>query len=429
MYLTNFIIISFMAVTIYTTSYRICDNFQARQFLELAKYLPIIPSKVPTYCMIFLVLLGASSIVKDNLQATNKWLLIVLFFLDLILCTLITYYINFSYKGIFLFIVASVFLHIPWLSIRILFFSITLICFIVLDYDFLNVKMNIVSLQHYINFYSSQTQIYFYSLKNTMDSFNLILFISFFLFLIQAKISENKEYIDLNNKLKEKVEELKVANEKLEIYTKKSAEMAKMKERNRLAREIHDILGHSLTSITTGIEACLDLIDSNPPKAKKHIIKIREISQKGLVDVRRSVKELKVDSIEKYALIPAIKQLVEELNTFSGTQIDLHIEGQELKMKNDEGQAVYRVIQESITNALRHGKATYVRVDLIFKHDELIIKVRDNGKGCQAISKGFGLMHIEERIRMLGGQVEFQSVQNRGFTTLVSIPTRWRISL
>ncbi|MDD3840472.1 MAG: sensor histidine kinase [Clostridia bacterium] len=293
----------------------------------------------------------------------------------------------------------------------------------------MNVKMNIVSLQHYINFYSSQTQIYFYSLKNTMDSFNLILFISFFLFLIQAKISENKEYIDLNNKLKEKVEELKVANEKLEIYTKKSAEMAKMKERNRLAREIHDILGHSLTSITTGIEACLDLIDSNPPKAKKHIIKIREISQKGLVDVRRSVKELKVDSIEKYALIPAIKQLVEELNTFSGTQIDLHIEGQELKMKNDEGQAVYRVIQESITNALRHGKATYVRVDLIFKHDELIIKVRDNGKGCQAISKGFGLMHIEERIRMLGGQVEFQSVQNRGFTTLVSIPTRWRISL
>ncbi|MGI6778824.1 MAG: sensor histidine kinase [Acetivibrionales bacterium] len=305
-----------------------------------------------------------------------------------------------------------------------MFIAITLICFIVFDYDILNVRINLLPFQHYTNFYSSQMQTYFYSFKNIMDSFNLVLFVSFFALIIQAKIRENKEYMNLNNQLKEKVEELKIANEKIEAYAQKSVEMAKIKERNRLAREIHDILGHSLTSITTGIEACLDFIDVNPSIVKKHMAKIRDIAQKGLNDARRSVKELKIDSIEKYALVPAIKQLTEELNTFSGTKIELNITGQELKIEDNAAQAVYRVIQECITNALRHGKATLVTVNLTFKYDGLTIQVKDNGLGCEVINKGFGLMHIEERIKMLCGEVKFESVKGNGFSTHLFIPLR-----
>lgn len=355
----------------------------------------------------------------------TSWKLLVLFAADIIVCIYITYLINFSYTGIYLILIASIFLYIPSLAPKIIFLAIALGSFILFDYDLITVKTNVFSFQKYINFYNTSSQIYLYGTKNILESVNLALFILFFSLLIQTKITENKQYIALNNQLIEKVEELKVANEKLEILTKESAEMAKMKERNRLAREIHDILGHSLTSITTGIDACISLLDIDLDAAKKQLIKIRDIGQKGLVDVRRSVRELKVDSIQKYAFIPAVEKLIEELNAFSSCKISLDIKGKVLKMKDDEEQTIYRIIQESLTNAIRHGKATEISIELTFKYHELYLRIKDNGSGCEKIGKGFGLTHIEERINMLDGEVKFISRENKGFITEVIIPIRW----
>ena len=426
MFVINFVMIGFLSVTIYVTTNKICSDYEARSFLESAKYLPMIPWQVPTYTMLFLTLLGVSTSFKQTLfQKNRSKSLLLLFLVDIMLCSFITYYINFSYKGLFLIVIASIFLYVPLIRMKVVLLVLTLLVFIVLDYDLLTVRINVVSLQDYLNYYDQGTRFYLYSIKNVMDSLNQIGFILFFSLLIQGKISENKEYIKLNNTLEEKVDELKVANEKLEIFTQESISMAKIKERNRLAREIHDILGHSLTNIAMGVDASIDLMDIDIGFARRQMLKIRDVARKGLVDVRRSVRELKIDTIEQYALMPAIEKLIEELNAFSNAEIVLSIEGQVLKMQDDEEQTIYRVIQESLTNAIRHGHASHVDVSLQFQYYGLRLAVRDNGVGCDLITKGFGLAHIEERIEMLGGKVAFQSETDHGFQTEVNMPIRW----
>ncbi len=417
-YMMNLLIIIFLSISIYNTSYKICEDFKARSFLESAKYLPLIPSKIPLYTISLMLILGLSAIVKSFFHQKNIYIVILTILFDIIICIYITYYLNYSYKGMFLFLAATILLYVSLTDIRMILLISTLITYILLDYDLLSVNANIVSFQNYINYYPEQTRMYLYSIKNILTSLNEILFFFLAISMLQAKIRENKIYIELNNQLKE-------ANKKLESYAQESMQNAKMKERNRLAREIHDILGHSLTSIATGLEAVLELLEVNFDVAKSQLIKIQEIAKKGLVDVRRSVKELKIDSIEKYALIPAVEKLIEEVNQFQGTKVTFSLEGNVMKMNGDEEQTIYRVVQESITNAIRHGRAQHIEVKFSFEYYQLNIVIKDDGIGCSAIQKGFGLMHMEERIRMLDGTVEFDSLEGKGFTTKLLIPIRW----
>jgi signal transduction histidine kinase len=365
-----------------------------------------------------MLVLGISTVTKNYINQKNRYIVIASVVVDIVICIYISYYLNYSYKGIFLFLAATILLYVQLIDIRIFLLIITLISYILLDYDLLSVNANIVSFQNYINYYPEQVRVYLYSIKNILTSLNEILFFFLVFLLLQAKIKENKIYLELNN-------QLKVANEKLENYAKESEQIAKMKERNRLAREIHDILGHSLTGIATGLEASIELLEVNFEVAKNQLFKIQEIAKKGLVDVRRSVKELKIDAIEKYELIPAIEKLIEERNQFSNTNVTLVIEGEVMRMNADEEQTIYRVVQESVTNAIRHGKAHHIWVKISFGYYQLDIVITDDGVGCGEISKGFGLTHIEERIKMLNGTVEFNSTTDGGFTTKLLIPIRW----
>lgn len=262
-YIINFVIVTFLSLSIYKTSYQICEDFQARIFLEEAKYLPPIPSKMLMYTVYLIVCIGISNIVLHYIHRKNKWMPLLLLSANIIQCIYITHYINYSYKGLFLFLIASIFLYIQWMPGRFLLLGVTFVSFIVLDYDLLSVKVNLISFQNYANYHSEHIRMYLYGLKTILMSLNDIFFFLFFFLLLQSKIIENKQYIGLNDKLKDKAIELEIANGKLESYAKESIQVAKMKERNRLAREIHDILGHSLTSIATGLEACIQLLGIN----------------------------------------------------------------------------------------------------------------------------------------------------------------------
>ena len=422
----NFTAIVFLSVIIYFTTEKICNDYEARTFLESAKYLPTIPSKVLTYSIGIFSLFVINAVIKWILYKRNlSWAVTISLVADLVMCGFITYQLNFSYKGLVFLVIAGIFLYVQQPKIKAALLVVTLMVFIVMDYDLLTVYINLASIQDYLNYYNEKVRLYLYGIKNVIESINQINFIVFFSVLIHSKISENKEYIRLNNMLNEKVEELKIANEKLELYSKESVKMAKMKERNRLAREIHDILGHSLTNITVGIEACIDLLDYDTETAKEQMRKIKEISRRGLLDVRRSVRQLKADSIEKYELVPAIYQLIDEIKSFSDTKIDLVIEGQILKLQDDEEQTIYRVIQESITNSLRHGNADMIKITMSFQYHELKLVIEDNGIGTSEVHKDFGLTHMEERVNMLGGKISFHSELNKGFRTEVILPVRW----
>ena len=413
----NLVIIGLLSMVVYQTTYLICDSDQARVFLEQARYLPHVPWHVPIYAIGSFLLLAVSSFFKRYLAESHSLLAFFLFVLDIFIAFFISYNINFSYKGLFLFIGVGAFFFIGNLKLRYLGIILAMLGYIFSDYDIISVQLNLVSLQDYISFYGPSTQIPLYSLRSTLESLNLMMVILFFQFFIQSKVRENKEFIKVNNELADKLHQLEVLQAKLE-------ESARLKERNRLAHEIHDILGHSLTSISIGLEACLELSREIAGELHQRLFKIKRVTDNGLNEIRRSVRELKSDAIEKSSLLSAVQELINDANGLGDRIVSLSIHGNVIELDEDEEQTVYRLVQESLTNSLRYSGGA--DIDVAFSYDSHLLNViiSDNGRGCRSIQKHFGLEHIEERLKLLGGSVVFETAEGEGFKTNATIPLR-----
>ena len=251
---------------------------------------------------------------------------------------------------------------------------------------------------------------------NMLSLINMFLFIFYMVILVLAQMSEKESIMKLNFELKE-------ANSKLEEYASESARMAETRERNRLAREIHDTLGHSLTGIITGIEACIMLMDIAPEATKEQLRAIAEVARTGIIDVRRSVKALHPDALETMDLENALCKMIDSTERSTGVEITYSFDADLRHFNQDEDDVIYRVVQESITNAIRHGSATKIRIEITRLDGDLHILIFDNGKGCSNIKPGFGLHHMSERVEMLGGDLEYKG--DKGFTVHARIPIRW----
>lgn len=413
----NLVIIGLLSMVMYQTTYLICDTDQARIFLEQARYLPHVPWHVPVYAIGSFFLLALSSFFKRYLAESHSLLSFLLFVLDIFIAFFIAYNINFSYKGLFLFIGVGAFFFMGNLRHRYLGIILAMLGYIFSDYDIISVRLNLVSLQDYISFYSPSTQIPLYSLRSTLESLNLMMVILFFQLFIQSKVRENKEFIKVNNELADKLHQLEILQVKLE-------ETARLKERNRLAHEIHDILGHSLTSISIGLEACLELSREAAGELYRRLSKIKRVTDKGLNEIRRSVRELKSDSIEKSSLLSAVQELINDANGLGDRIVSFSIHGNVIDLDEDEEQTVYRLVQESLTNSLRHSGGADIEVVFSYATHLLNVIISDSGKGCHSIHKHFGLEHIEEQMALLGGTVTFETAEGKGFKTKATIPLR-----
>ena len=127
-----------------------------------------------------------------------------------------------------------------------------------------------------------------------------------------------------------------------------SAHTAQVQERNRLAREIHDTLGHVLTGITAGADACIQMMDDSPEMARHQMELIADTARNGMNDVRRSVKALRPDSLEKENLSGALNKMCTSMAQSSGAQIQLEESLAGLTLSQDEEDCVYRTVQEGI---------------------------------------------------------------------------------
>lgn len=425
LFFVNFIVILFMSTIIYKTTELICDNNMARDFLEKIKYIPTTPWKVPAFSLLLLIVFILSVIIREKLFWDMKPILYLFCILDIIICIAIMYYLNMSYKGVILLAIGNIIVYIDGKRKKYLFMILSIIVYILFDYDIFSIKFTMFSINDYIQNYTSTQRLYIFSTRNILFSINEMVFIVFMIIVIQSQADENKKIKDLYGKLYQTAEELKIANIQLEGYSKKTEEMVKTKERNRLAREIHDTIGHTLTGIATGLEACIELIDWDVQKTKSQMMKISELAGKGLLEVRRSVSQLRPDTLERLSLIPAIQRLADDITECTKTRVNLNIEGDVKKLGTDEEETMYRVIQEGITNAVRHGKAKEINILFQFVDSVVNIEITNDGTGCSSIKEGFGLRHIRERVEMLKGKVEFFSGADTGFTINATVPIRW----
>ena len=252
-----------------------------------------------------------------------------------------------------------------------------------------------------MTYYQTASQSILLGVKNIFTSLNMLVFLLYIISLMRIQFSENEKILNLNEQLNDANEELKQVNLQLEEYAKESERAAEARERNRLAREIHDTLGHSLTGIITGIEACTALMDVAPEATKEQLKAIAEVARQGVTDVRRSVKALRPDALEKMDLEKALIQMMEEMRFATSAEIIYECSARLNCFNEDEENIIYRIVQECITNAIRHGKAKWIKICIDRKFNILKLHIEDNGIGCSHVQKGFGLHHMEERLNLL----------------------------
>jgi signal transduction histidine kinase len=224
---------------------------------------------------------------------------------------------------------------------------------------------------------------------------------------------------------RERVEQLMVdleaANAQLAAYATQAEELAMTQERNRLAREIHDNLGHYLTIVNVQIEAAKVVIDSDPDRALDAMNKAQELTQKGLTRVRESVAALRESPVSNRPLSEAIASLVKETQS-TGIVTEIKVTGEQQALENKVALAFYRAAQEGLTNVRRHASASRVDLLLEFQTDEVRLEVKDNGVGGAEINEGFGLLGIRERMQLIGGKMEICTDAGKGFRLTTCVP-------
>ncbi len=417
MLILNVFCVVAICVLIYVTTRKIIGNYDAREFLNAIDSFPENPQNDMIICMGFMGVLILTFLVRHLWrEIPNKWNVATLI-LDMLACSVVIYLLDFNYKGLLLLVFASVIAYVKDGKMKLAFVAMAIAGYLVADYELLSIYMRLYNISDYIQYYSYNTQQYLFSIYNILLSLNIILFIVYCVYVINVQRGTIEEV----NRL---YQELQTANEQLQEYADVTEHMAQTKERNRLAREIHDTLGHTLTGIVTGLDACLALIDVSPEQTRKQLALLSKAGREGIQDIRRSVNELRPDSLERLSLEVAIRKMVTDMSKVSDVRIHFKTGEKHLKFDEDEENAIYRVVQESITNAVRHGKAKEIWITLERIEGEILLTIRDNGIGCKEMKSGFGTKHMKERIEMLRGTVTFDG-KHQGFTVTAHIPIRW----
>lgn len=219
----------------------------------------------------------------------------------------------------------------------------------------------------------------------------------------------------------EKLKKDKLYSELIE-YSEKVEELAIVEERNRIARDIHDTLGHSITGMIMEIEM-IDtlLLEEDSERAKEMVNRLKIEARDSLVKVREVVETLKPSESEDRPVTQnPVKALIDNFVDSTNVEVSYNIEGDFNAVIPTTNIVLYRMVQEALTNGVRHGKATNFHIEIKYYSDLIVFYIKDNGIGFKNLEKGFGLKNMEERINTLNGQVVFSS--ENGFIIQGFIP-------
>lgn len=217
--------------------------------------------------------------------------------------------------------------------------------------------------------------------------------------------------------------ELSEANRKLREYAMQAEELSATRERNRLAREIHDTLGHYLTVVNVQIEAARVMIERDPQKAHDALNKAQSLTQEGLLDIRRSVSALRASPLDNKDLVDVLRQSVEAMSS-SGLAAEFKLTGVIRPLSQPIKLTLFRAAQEGLTNIQKHSRATRACLTLDFsREDKIRLTVADNGIGSTDLAtKGFGLIGLRERAHLAGGSLTIHASPSEGFALEVEVP-------
>ncbi|MBN1409855.1 MAG: sensor histidine kinase [Spirochaetales bacterium] len=224
------------------------------------------------------------------------------------------------------------------------------------------------------------------------------------------------------DKLNQSIARLTDANIGFQQYAKTASEKSRDSERKHITREIHDTIGYTLTNIIMMMEAGIDLSDSD--RLKDLLVKTRDQAREGLKEVRSALHILRNEEEEKPDRSRSIYTLIKTFRIVTGIDVRLEFGNLSSYPKSTDSDAIiYRIIQEGLINAFRHGKATRIRILFWNEPEGLRISIHDNGRGCQDIKEGIGMQGMRERVEQVGGWIRADNVFD-GFELKALLPIK-----
>ena len=409
-----FLQLLFLAVFIFFTTDLIQQRFEAADFLRQAEVIPLPATLIlGGTLLLYPMLLGVMQL-RGHVRE-KPWSALAFLLLESVICMALLRLTSFAGNQIFLLVAANMLTLTRDRKNRGIGLIILVILFLFTNDHVVSAFVPITSFERYLYPYTAQSASLFQGTASALSTWVLILFLVYILFLIQDQMLESAQMRRIND-------ELRTLNHQLEEMADVREKMGETRERNRLAREIHDTLGHTLTGLSTGTDAAKTLLQRDPDMAIKQLDILSATAREGLKDVRRSVRKLRPDALENHTLKGALETMIEEFMRSSGVKVSYVCHLDSLDFQPDEEDTIYRIVQECMTNSVRHGHASRIYISFGKDQDSLILIIEDDGKGCVDIQEGFGLHHMKERIALLNGNVRFYG--RDGFEVLVELPLR-----
>jgi signal transduction histidine kinase len=250
-----------------------------------------------------------------------------------------------------------------------------------------------------------------------------------------TKRKQAEEALEL--RVEERTKELSRVNENLqtEISKHKESEAARLEllrrlvtaqeeERRRISRELHDQTGQHLAALLLGLKTLNSSRDSESTALHKSLFQLQKLTERLVEDAHHLAWELRPAALDDLGLETAISNYVEKWSERNSIPLDFHSGLNKLRLPPPIETAVFRIVQEALTNVLKHAEATRVSVMLEYRYDELLVIVEDNGRGFQpeVERNGLGLIGMNERVALVGGKLNIESAPGLGTTLATRIP-------
>lgn len=228
-------------------------------------------------------------------------------------------------------------------------------------------------------------------------------------------ITERKKF---ENELKKSREELR--NRAIHL------ESAREEERKRIAFEIHDELGYALTAIRLDVSWLSQKMTPEQKQLEERFHAMEDLIETTIKKVRTISTKLRPSVLDHFGIVAAIEWQANEFQRRTGIRCILSVNPKDIKMNDDHSTAIFRIFQETLTNAARHSKASRIDVTLRADEHELLLQVQDNGIGIsqerKTNKKSFGLLGIRERANFMGGEVDIASKPGEGTSIILKVP-------
>lgn len=242
-------------------------------------------------------------------------------------------------------------------------------------------------------------------------------FIMFAVIYLYRKNLQEKSKVELLNR------ELKTANATLKEYSERIEELAVTKERTRIAQELHDSLGHYLAALKMNLEFAGKTAGHQPDKVKQIIHKAHDLTKESILKLRQAVTLLQ-GSLSGREFEQALRDIFSHFQEAGSIRFELEMDAAIEAEQPDVKHCLYQSVQETITNAMKHGHASYVSVRIQKDRSMIEAHIHNNGSACGTIIKSNGLKGIEKRAAALGGEAIFSSGNETGFDVKIRIPCK-----